>query len=102
MEGPGEILDTEWMVKGPKVKNHTLLSFKDKVYKLSLLNLFQFFRNYDKTRSSNSSVITDRVEKEIVKYWERSNILTQTDWWVKRNILTLNTEEGTDTWEQGT
>ena len=86
------------MVKGPKVENHTMLPLKDKGYNLSLLILFQFFRNYDKT--SNSSIIFDRVEKEIVKYWERSNILIQTDWWVKRNIMTLNTEEGTDTWEQ--
>ena len=69
-----------------------MLSMKDKGYKLSLLILFQFYRNYDKT--SNSSIIFDRVEKEIVKYWEKQQ---QTDWWVKRNILTLNTEEGTDT-----
>ena len=42
-----------------------MLSMKDKGYKLSLLILFQFYRNYDKT--SNSSIIFDRVEKEIVK-----------------------------------
>ena len=92
LEKPSTILDTDWMVKGPKVENHTMLSLKDKGYKLNLLILFQFFRNYDKT--SNSS----RVEKEIVKYWERSNILIQTDRLVvMRNIMTLNTEEGTDT-----
>ena len=36
------------------------------------------------------SYIADRVLKELTKYWQHSNIPTQTDWWIRQGILSLN------------
>ena len=77
------MLDKEWlemMIKGSENVENTMLSLKDKgnlPNKLSVLILFQLFRNNDKY--SNSVVIADKVVKEIKKYWARSNTHIQTD-----------------------
>ena len=96
LKTPSIMLDKEWlemMIKGSENVENTMLSLKDKgnlPNKLSVLILFQLFRNNDKY--SNSLVIADKVVKEIKKYWARSNIPIQTNWWIKRSILSLNTE----------
>ena len=86
-------LEPDWMemVLGGDMTDHNLLFLKNKSdlpTKNNILVLFHFFRNIDRT--SNKSLIADKVIAEVDKYWQRSNIPTQSKIWIKKVIIGLN------------
>ena len=94
LEEASSELDKEWMqlvINQTETMDPTMLSLKNKndlPTKKSVLVLFHFFRNLDK--SSSKFAIAEKVMAEIDKYWLRSNIPTQTVCWVKKGIMDLN------------
>ena len=91
------LLDIEWVKKmlgdAEEQQDTDMLPLMDRKNlpnKESVLVLFQFFRNMDKT--SSSLYIANKVVVEISKYWAHSNIPTIADWRFKKNILDLNSK----------
>ena len=90
------ILDMKWMedvFNNKEEETMDVLCLRDKQHlpnKESILLIFYFFRNKDK--SLKNIDIASKVLVEIKKYWAFSNIPTQHDWWAKRCILDLNTK----------
>ena len=89
------VLDFQWMEEilssSKEVSQISNLSLQDKKNlptKEDVLLLFHFFRNCDNSKSN--SAIAELVFVEINKYWQKSNIPIQTEWWVKKSILSFN------------
>ena len=81
------------MFKDPDLQDFNLLPLKDKHNlpdKESVLLLYHFFKNIN-MKLSNSEVAA-KVFIELKKYWDKSNVPTQCDWWVKKCILDLNSK----------
>ena len=89
-------LDVEWMdymFKDSDLQDFNLLPLKDKHNlpdKESVLLLYHFFKNINMKLSI--SEVAAKVFIELKKYWDKSNVPTQCDWWVKKCILDLNSK----------
>ena len=79
-------LDQDWVnlvLDGKDTSDPSLLFLKDKgdlPTRKNILVLFHFFRSLDQT--SSKSIIADRVYTQVMKYWIRSNIPTQKEFWI--------------------
>ena len=87
-------LDSDWMkmiIDEQETMDPDKLSLTNKSdlpTKRNILVLFHFFRNNNK--QSTKPQIAEKVVDEINKYWLRSNIPTQTKFWIKKGISSLN------------
>ena len=88
------MLDMQWMedrFKDKEDSSQLCLQNKQQLHtKENVLLIFHFFRNCNK--SLKNLEIAAKVLIELKKFWVRSNIPTQQDWWARKCIVDLNTK----------